>query len=41
MEELSWNAQEAINRIANGGFYAPQTVRTDVYKHNLEIFKAW
>ena len=37
----SWNAQEAIERIANGGHYTPGTVRTDVYKHNQTIFKAW
>ena len=37
----SWNAQEAIERIANGGRFTPGTVRTDVYKHNQTIFNAW
>jgi len=37
----SWDAQEAIERIANGGRFTAGTVRTDVYKHNQTIFNAW
>jgi uncharacterized protein (TIGR02452 family) len=37
----SWDAQEAIDRIANGGHFTAGAVRTDVYKHNQTIFNAW
>ena len=37
----SWNAQEAIERIAKGGRFTAGAVRTDVYKHNQTIFNAW
>jgi len=38
---LSWDAQETIERIANGGRFTAGAVCTDVYKHNLTIFNAW
>ncbi len=39
---LSWDAPRALFRIKNGGGrFAFGAVRTDVYKHNLTIFKAW
>lgn len=37
----SWDAQEAIDRISNGGRFTDGAVRTDVYKHNQTIFNAW
>ena len=38
---LSWDAQRALFRMRTGGRFASGAVRSDVYKHNLEIFKAW
>lgn len=38
---LSWDAQQALFRMQTGGRFAFGAVRSDVYKHNLEIFKAW
>ena len=41
VSSLKWDANRALSRIKTGGRFAPGAVRTDVYKHNLEIFKAW
>ena len=38
---LSWDAQQALFRMQTGGRFAFGAVRSDVYKHNLEIFKTW
>ena len=38
---LGWDAQQALFRMATGGRFGASAVRSDVYKHNLEIFKAW
>ncbi len=38
---LNWDAQRALFRMQTGGRFGASAVRSDVYKHNLEIFKAW
>lgn len=39
--DLKWDANQALIRIKSGGRFTLGTVRINVYKHNLEIFKAW
>ena len=41
LNSLNWDAQRALFRMKTGGRFAFGAVRSDVYKHNLAIFKAW
>lgn len=38
---LRWDAQQALFRMQTRGRYAFGAVCSDVYKHNINIFKAW
>jgi len=38
---LSWDAKRALFKLKTGGQFGAGEVRSEVYKHNLEIFKAW
>ena len=41
-ESLKWDAKRTLFRLKNGGGrFIFGAVRSEVYKHNLEIFKAW
>ena len=41
-ESLKWDAKRTLFRLKNGGGrFIFSAVRSEVYKHNLEIFKAW
>jgi len=41
VNDLSWNAEDAINRLRTGGRFVPGAIRTEVYKHNQTLFNAW
>ena len=38
---LNWDAHRALFRMKTEGRFALKSVRGDVYKHNLVLFKAW
>ncbi len=38
---LEWDANRAMFNMRTGGRFGVKNVRTEVYKHNLVIFKAW
>ena len=41
VSSLKWDADRALFKMKTGGRFAFGAVRTDVYKHNQVIFKAW
>ena len=41
VKDLSWDTEQAKQRLAIRDRFTAGTVRTDVYKHNLKIFEAW
>ena len=42
LKSLSWDNKRALFRLKNeGGRFILGAVRSEVYKHNMEIFKAW
>lgn len=41
VKDLSWDAEQAKQRLAICDRFTATTVRIDVYKHNLKIFEAW
>ena len=41
VEDLSWDAEQAQQRLAIRDRFTTAIVRTEVYKHNLKIFEAW
>ncbi|MCR4964744.1 MAG: TIGR02452 family protein [Bacteroidales bacterium] len=41
VEDISWNAKEALDIIKNGGYYAPGTVFAKAFRHNYIIFNNW
>ena len=41
VKDLSWDAEQAQQRLAINDRFTAGTVRIEVYKHNLKIFEAW
>ena len=41
MNELSWDAQQAMESLAKRDKFTAGKVRTEVYRHNRNIFDAW
>ena len=41
ISDLKWDAHRALFRMRTGGRFIFETVRIEVYKQNLTIFKAW
>ena len=41
LKDLSWDAEQAKQRLAINDRFTAGTVRAEVYKHNLKIFEAW
>ena len=41
VKNLSWDAEQAQQRLAIRDRFTAAIVRTEVYKHNLKIFEAW
>ena len=41
VKDLSWDAEQAQQRLAINDRFTAGTVRIEVYKHNVKIFEAW